>query len=167
MRNTIQKFGLPWWLSWWRIHLPCMRPRFDPWVGKIPWRRARQPTPVSFPGESHGQRSLASCSPWGHKGSETTERLSTYTYLCHEVPQTGWLKTVKIHCFMFWRLEAQNQGVWRASLPRKETFWLVPRSGDVSVLWLVDDCLHIIVPLCMPLFVQMSPFHKDTSHTGL
>ena len=34
------------------------RCRFDPWVGKIPWRRAQQPTPVFLPGESHGQRSL-------------------------------------------------------------------------------------------------------------
>ena len=33
---------------------------FDPWVGKIPWRRAWQPTPVFLPGESHGQRSLVS-----------------------------------------------------------------------------------------------------------
>ena len=32
------------------------------WVGNIPWRRAWQPTPVSLPGESHGQRSLASSS---------------------------------------------------------------------------------------------------------
>ena len=32
---------------------------FDPWVGKIPWRRAWQLTPVFLPGESHGQRSLA------------------------------------------------------------------------------------------------------------
>ena len=32
---------------------------WDPWVGKIPQRRARQPTPVFLPGESHGQRSLA------------------------------------------------------------------------------------------------------------
>ena len=31
-------------------------PRFDPWVGKIPWRRKWQPTPVFLPGESHGQR---------------------------------------------------------------------------------------------------------------
>ena len=31
---------------------------FDPWVGKIPWRRKRQPTPVFLPGKSHGQRSL-------------------------------------------------------------------------------------------------------------
>ena len=53
------------------------RPGFYPWVGKIPWRRAWQPTPVFLPGESHGQRSLGSCSPWGHKESDTTERLST------------------------------------------------------------------------------------------
>ena len=32
---------------------------FDPWVGKIPWRRERKPTPVFLPGEPHGQRSLA------------------------------------------------------------------------------------------------------------
>ena len=37
----------------------CKRCGFDPWVGKIPWRRARQPTPVFLPGECHGQRSLA------------------------------------------------------------------------------------------------------------
>ena len=46
---------------------------FDSWVGKIPWRWARQPTPVFLPGESHGQRSLTGYSPWGHKESNTTE----------------------------------------------------------------------------------------------
>ena len=39
----------------------------DPWVGKIPRRRAWQPTPVFLPGESHGQRSLAGCSWWGRR----------------------------------------------------------------------------------------------------
>ena len=39
------------------------RCRFDPWVRKIPWRRAWQLTPVSLPGESHGQRSLVVYSP--------------------------------------------------------------------------------------------------------
>ena len=38
---------------------------FDPWLGKIPWRRKWQPTPVFLPGESHGQRSLMGYSPWG------------------------------------------------------------------------------------------------------
>ena len=46
---------------------------WNPWVGKIPWRRAWQPTPVFLPGESHGQRSLAGCSPWDHKESDVPE----------------------------------------------------------------------------------------------
>ena len=41
------------------------RHRFDSWVGKIPWRRALQPTPVFLPGESRGQRSLVGYSTWG------------------------------------------------------------------------------------------------------
>ena len=49
----------------------CKRCGFDPWVGKIPWRRAWQPTPAFLPGESHGQRSLAGYSSWGHKESDT------------------------------------------------------------------------------------------------
>ena len=40
---------------------------FDPWVGKMPWRRKWQPTPVFLPEKFHGQRSLAGYSPWGHK----------------------------------------------------------------------------------------------------
>ena len=47
---------------------------FDPRTGKIPWRRKWQPNPS--PGESHGQRSLASYSPWGCKESDTTGRLT-------------------------------------------------------------------------------------------
>ena len=47
--------------------LQCRRPGFDPWVGKISWRRKGQPTPVFLPGKSHGQRSLVGSSPWGHK----------------------------------------------------------------------------------------------------
>ena len=43
------------------------RRKFNPWVRKIPWRRAWQPTSVLLPGESHGQRSLAGYSPQSHK----------------------------------------------------------------------------------------------------
>ena len=42
-------------------------------VGKIPWRRKRQPIPAFLPGKSHGQRSLAGYSPWGHKELDVTE----------------------------------------------------------------------------------------------
>ena len=53
-----------------------MRPGFAPWIRKIPgggWRRAWQPTPVFLPGEAHGQRSLAGCSPLGRTEPDTTE----------------------------------------------------------------------------------------------
>ena len=60
-------YWLPWWLREERIFLQCRRPRFNPWVRKIPWRREQQPTPVFLPGESQRQRSLAGYSPWGRK----------------------------------------------------------------------------------------------------
>ena len=68
-------FPVLWWLRWLRIRLQCGRPGFSPWVGQIPWRRERLPTPVFWPGEFHGQRNLAGYSPWGLKELETTERL--------------------------------------------------------------------------------------------
>ena len=49
------------------------RCRFTPRIEKIPWRRAWQPTPVFLPRESHRQRSLVGCSPWGCKELGTTE----------------------------------------------------------------------------------------------
>ena len=52
------------------------RCRFDPWAGKIPWRRKWQPTPVFLAGEFHGLRSLVGCTPLGHKESDMTEQLS-------------------------------------------------------------------------------------------
>ena len=57
--------------------------RFNPFVGKIPWRRKWQLTPIFLPGESHGQRSLADYSPWGCKELDTTEyaHISHWTYL--------------------------------------------------------------------------------------
>ena len=51
-------------------NIPARRhkiPGLSPWVRKIPWRRKWQSMPVFLPGESHGQRSLAGYSPWGHK----------------------------------------------------------------------------------------------------
>ena len=63
---------LPWlprWLSDKESACRHWKHGFDPWVGKIPWRRKWQSTPVFLPGESHGQRSLVDYSPWGHKRS--------------------------------------------------------------------------------------------------
>ena len=57
------------------------RPGFDPWVRKIPWRRAWLPTPVFLPGEFQGQRSLVGYSPWGCKESEMTKWLTLSLFI--------------------------------------------------------------------------------------
>ena len=68
----------------------CRRPGLDPWVGKIPWRRKWQPTPVFLPGESHGQRSLAGCSPWGSQRVwHDWTRLHAYVQLLALYPQNA------------------------------------------------------------------------------
>ena len=82
--------------QWSRICLYYRRHKrlgVDPWVGKIKWRRKRQPTPVFLPGESHGQRSLVGYSPWGHKKLDTTEATKhthTHTSLLSEADPPGW-----------------------------------------------------------------------------
>ena len=58
-----------------------MRPEFNPWIRKIPWKREWLPTPVFLPGESHGQRSLMGYSSWCHKGPDTTEQLILSLFL--------------------------------------------------------------------------------------
>ena len=67
----LQYSWLPLWLRWLRIHLQCGRPGFNPWAGKIPWRRERLPTPVFWSGEFHGQYN-----PRDPKELDTTEQNS-------------------------------------------------------------------------------------------
>ena len=66
----------------------CRRLEFDPWVGKIPWGRALQPTPVFLTGESHGQRSLAGNCPWGGKELDTAES-SEHAPCTHKTQEGG------------------------------------------------------------------------------
>ena len=51
-------------------------PRFNPWVGKISWRREWPPTPVFLPAGFHRQKGLVSYHPWCRKESDMTERLT-------------------------------------------------------------------------------------------
>ena len=70
------------------ICLQCKRPGFDPWVGKIPWRRKWQPTLVFLPGEFQGQRNLVGYSPRGREELDTTETLThkhTVSVCCLEM----------------------------------------------------------------------------------
>ena len=77
-RSAGEGVGYPFQYSWASLvaqlvkNLPALQEiQFDPWVGKIPWRRERLPTPVFWPGEFHGLYS-----PWGCKESDMTEPLS-------------------------------------------------------------------------------------------
>jgi len=76
------------------------RPGFNPWVGEIPWRRDRLPTPVLWPEEFHGLYS-----PWSHKESDMTERLSLssllYSFLrMNNIPLYGY--TTFVYQFISW-----------------------------------------------------------------
>ena len=90
--------GLPEGLCWQRICLQCRKPGFDPWIGKITWRREWLPAPVIWPGESHGQRSLAGYCPWGHK--DMTEWLTTFTTWQAVVAEMGRRELI---LNVFWR----------------------------------------------------------------
>ena len=70
---------LPWWLSNKKSACQCRRLRFDSWVGKIPWRRERPPTPVFLPGKPHRQKSLEGYCPWGRIESDVTHRVEQLT----------------------------------------------------------------------------------------
>ena len=60
--------------------MQCRSPGFNPWVGTIPWRKERLPTPVFWPGEFHGLYS-----PWGHEDLDTTEWLLLTHSLTHSL----------------------------------------------------------------------------------
>ena len=69
--------GLPRWLIDKEYTCQCRRSRFHPWVGKTPWRKTWQPTPVFLSGESHEQRSLKATVHRVEKSRTQLKRLST------------------------------------------------------------------------------------------
>ena len=118
----------------------CKRFGFDPWVRKISLRRVWQPTLVSLPGKSHGQRSLAGYSPAGHKESGMTEQLNTHTntiktlsfikrcLLFHlsYIPHVFWmLSYIYLQFFLL-------QGSWHSRFTYK---WIL-NAHFLSYLWL-------------------------------
>ena len=102
---------LPLWLRWYKINLQCGRPGFNPWVGKIPWRRERLPTPVFWLGEFHGLYSLWGSQKIGHdwvtftftvsyKKQENSRTTSTSASLTMLKSLTVWITT---NCGQFWK----------------------------------------------------------------
>ena len=112
----------------------CRRRGFNPWVGKIPWRRKWQPLPVYLHGRPHEQKSLAGYSPWSCTESDITEQLS---------PHAQYLPTRK--------LAAAPEGMRQLWLLQGRTLlWLSRRRGclGVAVLpWLIN--IHRSSSKCM------------------
>ena len=80
------------WLSGKESACQYRRQEFDPWVGKISWRREWQPTLIFSPGESHGERRLMGYSPWcqkrvGHDLATRQQRMMEYIFLTLSPPE--------------------------------------------------------------------------------
>ena len=101
-QGPLVKTELSWWLRWQRICLQCGRPGFDPWLGKIPWRRDRLPTPVflGFPCGSAGKESACNAGDQGsipELGRSPGEKNSyplQYACLENSIDRGAWWATV-------------------------------------------------------------------------
>ena len=73
---------------------------FESWVGKIPWRKKWQPIPVFLPGESHGQRSLAGCSPWCQSWTRLSTQACAHTHenMTEHTSMCAHMKCVHMKC---------------------------------------------------------------------
>ena len=83
---------------------------FNPWVGKIPWRRKWQPTPVLLPGEFHGGRSLVGYSPRGRKELDMTEWLHFHFTLTQAVQAPNPYPTPHLRMRLAWGRERIKGG---------------------------------------------------------
>ena len=88
----------------------------DPWIRKIPWKRAWQHTPVSLSGECHGQRSLVGYSPWGSKRQTPLRQLAAPNAPPLEKYVTVWAPCwYEVHCGVsYWLIEHSTLN-WAAS----------------------------------------------------
>ena len=96
---------LPWWVSWQRIRLQCGRLRFNPWVGKISWRRELATLSSILVWRIPWTEELGGYSPWGHKESDMTEWITVscllgFYFLTRSGEEAGWVLLVLrlAHC---------------------------------------------------------------------
>ena len=127
------------------VCLQCGRPGFDSWVGKIPWSRKWQSTPVFLPEKSHGQGGQVGYSPWCHKESDMTEWLSMHT----------WLRLVLSLLCEWWNWGSD----WLSNLPKvtQQQSWDANTSlADCEALSLFSTvwyCFLMQLPLCFHGFL--------------
>ena len=103
--STAHPTGLPCWLSGKEPACQCRRFRFNPCSRKITWGRKWKPTPIFFPGETHGQRNLVGYSPWGHRvgyNLVTQQQIFHYIFVPHFLYPLIYQWTFRLFpCFAF------------------------------------------------------------------
>ena len=114
------------------MQVDVKRHQFNPWIRKIPWRRAWQPTPVFLPGESQGQRSLVLYSPWAAKSRTRLKQLSTHAHI--QFP----------HCVLLSYNSTPNTIVLLPACPMiyKETSSFLPMLGDLDYFFVSVSSFH-------------------------
>ena len=108
------------------------------WVGEIPWKRKWQPTPVFLPGKCHGQRSLASYSPWGHRVKHNLvsehSQMDLEIIILSEASRKEKEKYHNIACM--WNLKYDTNELTYKTETDSQTcitgFWLLRRKGLVE-----------------------------------
>ena len=125
------------------------RHRFNPWVGKIPWKRKRQPTPVLLPGEFHGQRRMVGYSPGGLQKNQThLKGLSTCTHTHTDTPTHTPLK-ISTFFLMDCRPPGSSvHGISQARMPE----WVAISSSRGSSLNIVSYNFYRNVPFSIQIY---------------
>ena len=142
-------------------NLPAMwRPRFSPWVGKIPWRREWLPTPVFLPGEFHGQRSPASYSPHGCKESDMRNSIWEENEFFPLTTASPPSRLALLSALLLWRpirlppgffyQPFSSGGVWGNPTAQQNSLWRWKRT--LSTAYLAQF---------LPSPIVSSPFHSQ------
>ena len=137
------------------------RQEFDPWVRKIPWSRAWQPTPVFLPGESHGQKSLGGYRPWGRTELDATERLSMRKHV----------KVLGLTPFLVCNQHCVSRTVHPAGLSmHTQASWTPALQSEVWFLQCISPGAELLckwVCVCLTKHCQTFYFYKKILKTTL
>ena len=151
-------YRLPQWLSGKEICLQCRRRNrshgFDPWVGKIPWRKKGQQTAVFFSGKFHGQRSLVGYGPWGckrvrHNLATKQQQQQNYVFLLPK-NSTVYLFMSQMCCFYL----ICSIHIW--------PFWSLFRITLIFLIFspIIADPFHLSLPFTPLLVLRIASLPK-------
>ena len=141
--------GLPRWLSGKGSacqYGKCRRCGLNPWAGKTPWNRERQPTAAFLPGEPHGQRSLLGYNPLGCQESGMTERLSTHAWFPWGLFTLHWQEVLSLSTYCSCSVSQGPRIGWqRQTCPeRMEEEEMLKKQRQKSLQWeaMRKECRH-------------------------